>query len=78
MITKIGAKINNEIRKVEIQTDLSIKLSQIFNTDIVSYDSRQFYKQMKSYTEERPGTLSVRPIEAKLVRSTNFFETMDP
>mgnify|MGYP001194726626 CR=1 FL=1 len=29
------------------KTDLSIKLSQIFNTDIVSYDSRQFYKQMK-------------------------------
>ncbi|NNL15785.1 MAG: tRNA (adenosine(37)-N6)-dimethylallyltransferase MiaA [Flavobacteriaceae bacterium] len=44
------------------KTSLSIKLAQHFNTEIISADSRQFYKEMKI------GTAAPTPIELAKVR----------
>tara|TARA_B100002019_G_scaffold210296_1_gene182975 strand:+ start:2445 stop:3356 length:912 start_codon:yes stop_codon:yes gene_type:complete len=53
------------------KTDLSIKLSQIFNTDIVSYDSRQFYKQMKIGTSV-PNSKQLKKVKHYFIHNKNI------
>ena len=53
------------------KTDLAIKLSQIFNTDIVSYDSRQFYKQMKIGTSV-PNNTQLKKVKHYFIHNKNI------
>ena len=53
------------------KTELSIKLSEFFNTDIISYDSRQFYKQMKIGTSV-PNNKQLKKVKHYFIHNKNI------
>jgi len=66
LITVIGATAIGK-------TALSIKLAQHFNTDIISCDSRQFYKEMKIGTAV-PSTEELAAAKHHFIQNRSIFE----
>jgi tRNA dimethylallyltransferase len=66
LITIIGATAIGK-------TDLSLKLAKHFNTEIISSDSRQFYKEMKIGTAV-PSKRELEQVRHHFIQSRSIFE----
>lgn len=55
------------------KTNLSIKLAKHFNTEIISSDSRQFYKEMKIGTAV-PSKIELTAVKHHFIQSRSIFE----
>ena len=55
------------------KTALSIKLAKYFNSSIVSFDSRQFYKEMTIGTAV-PNTEELKAVQHHFIQNRSIFE----